>query len=46
MWSILTKEMDAFVLLVDSTDRGSLMDQAGDAAIPQAGQSAVCCGGQ
>lgn len=26
MWSILAKEMDAFVLLVDSTDRGSLMD--------------------
>ena len=26
MWSILAKEMDAYVLLVDSTDRGSLMD--------------------
>lgn len=26
MWSILAKEMDAFVLLVDSTDRVSLMD--------------------
>jgi len=26
MWSILAKEMDAFVLLVDSTDRASLMD--------------------
>lgn len=26
MWSILAKEMDAFVLLVDSTDRLSLMD--------------------
>ncbi|HOT90526.1 MAG TPA: ADP-ribosylation factor-like protein [Anaerolineae bacterium] len=26
MWPILAKEMDAFVLLVDSTDRTSLMD--------------------
>ena len=26
MWSILAKEMDAFVLLVDSTDRASFMD--------------------
>ena len=26
MWSILAKEMDAFVLLVDSTDKMSLMD--------------------
>jgi small GTP-binding protein len=26
MWSILAKEMDAFVLVVDSTDRVSLMD--------------------
>ncbi len=26
MWSILAKEMDAYVLLVDSTDRSSLMD--------------------
>lgn len=26
MWSILAKEMDAFVLLVDSTDKFSLMD--------------------
>ena len=26
MWSILAKEMDAFVLLVDSTDKVSLMD--------------------
>ena len=26
MWSILAKEMDAYVLLVDSTDRVSLMD--------------------
>jgi hypothetical protein len=26
MWSILAKEMDAFVLLIDSSDRASLMD--------------------
>lgn len=26
MWSILAKEMDAFVLVIDSADRGSLMD--------------------
>ena len=26
MWGILAREMDAFILLVDSTDRGSLME--------------------
>ena len=26
MWPILSKEMDAFILIVDSTDRGSMMD--------------------
>lgn len=26
MWKILAKEMDAFLLLVDSTDKGSLME--------------------